>query len=632
MGTLADKKEYLLGTKEAIKQAIIGKGVNVSDEDTFRSYATKIGNISASASDSDLTELLEDTLEVLDSDAESVKKYRCYLSESLTSANLPKAKTVEASAFYRCQKLKTVDAPLLTTIDEYAFYQCESLENANVPLVASVGNYAFSNAKLKEIELPLVTTIGTYAFQHCNLTEIDLPEVLTIGNYALASNPLTLINAPKLTTLGGHAMFLCTALEVVDLPSLTKIGGSSFYGCYDLKNINMPLLTEIAEDAFNGCKSLERVVFPSVTKVNSFGFSQSTALEVVDLPVCTSIDTYAFDACSSLKALILRSETMCSLAGTNAINDTLIATGNGYVYIPRVLFDSYILGTNWVKYPAQFRILEDFTIDGTISGELEFGACTGVAFSVNELLLTDASLYKLNPIFTPKAPDEPILWTSSDETVAMVRDGIITPVRDGSCTITVSCGIYSASCDIEINAGLDGRLYDWDFTTSLVDSVRGAEATVSGATQNENGLTFSSASQTCALGDVVAKNRRIEIDIASMAISGTSNNHALVTLNTSNDSQGLLFWSQKGKAWGCYRGSTWHYYNISDLSMENKTIALEIDANGYCELFVDDISYGKTTVDSVVDYKKLFLGNSRSTSSGGDISTTVITGVRIYAI
>ena len=45
MGTNADKLEYLLETKNQIKQAIIDKGVDVSNTDTFRSYATKIGEI-----------------------------------------------------------------------------------------------------------------------------------------------------------------------------------------------------------------------------------------------------------------------------------------------------------------------------------------------------------------------------------------------------------------------------------------------------------------------------------------------------------------------------------------------------------------------------------------------------------
>ena len=43
--SLDDKKNYLLETKNQIKAAIQQKGVIVQDTDTFRSYATKIGEI-----------------------------------------------------------------------------------------------------------------------------------------------------------------------------------------------------------------------------------------------------------------------------------------------------------------------------------------------------------------------------------------------------------------------------------------------------------------------------------------------------------------------------------------------------------------------------------------------------------
>nr|UVX78852.1 MAG: hypothetical protein [Bacteriophage sp.] len=43
--SLENKLTYLNDTKEAIKQAIIDKGVSVTEADTFRSYATKIGEI-----------------------------------------------------------------------------------------------------------------------------------------------------------------------------------------------------------------------------------------------------------------------------------------------------------------------------------------------------------------------------------------------------------------------------------------------------------------------------------------------------------------------------------------------------------------------------------------------------------
>ena len=45
MGTVTDKLNYLNETKQQIKQAIIDKGQNINDEDTFRSYVEKINNI-----------------------------------------------------------------------------------------------------------------------------------------------------------------------------------------------------------------------------------------------------------------------------------------------------------------------------------------------------------------------------------------------------------------------------------------------------------------------------------------------------------------------------------------------------------------------------------------------------------
>ena len=45
MGTVVEKYQYLEGTKQAIKKAIKNKGVDVSDTDTFRSYAEKIKEI-----------------------------------------------------------------------------------------------------------------------------------------------------------------------------------------------------------------------------------------------------------------------------------------------------------------------------------------------------------------------------------------------------------------------------------------------------------------------------------------------------------------------------------------------------------------------------------------------------------
>ena len=56
--SLSEKFEYLIETKRLIKEAIKAKGVAVSDNDTFRSYATKIGNIQGGSSTAGVSALV----------------------------------------------------------------------------------------------------------------------------------------------------------------------------------------------------------------------------------------------------------------------------------------------------------------------------------------------------------------------------------------------------------------------------------------------------------------------------------------------------------------------------------------------------------------------------------------------
>lgn len=55
MGTIAEKLQKLVNTKEAIRQAIIGKGQSVAASDTFASYPAKIEAIQTGTDTSDAT-------------------------------------------------------------------------------------------------------------------------------------------------------------------------------------------------------------------------------------------------------------------------------------------------------------------------------------------------------------------------------------------------------------------------------------------------------------------------------------------------------------------------------------------------------------------------------------------------
>ena len=63
MSTLQDELDYLQETKVLIKEAIINKGQDITDQDSFRSYVNKIDSIETGIDTSDATATVSDIVE-----------------------------------------------------------------------------------------------------------------------------------------------------------------------------------------------------------------------------------------------------------------------------------------------------------------------------------------------------------------------------------------------------------------------------------------------------------------------------------------------------------------------------------------------------------------------------------------
>ena len=69
---------------------------------------------------------------------------------------------------------------------------------------------------------------------------------------------------------------------------------------------------------------------------------------------------------------------MCALSDSKAFNGTPFASGGtgGKVLVPRALVESYQTATNWstlyVAETCEFLALEDYTLDGTVTGEIDW--------------------------------------------------------------------------------------------------------------------------------------------------------------------------------------------------------------------------------------------------------------------
>jgi hypothetical protein len=233
---------------------------------------------------------------------------------------------------------------------------------------------------IAEVSDDTVTSVGISAFNSCSkLTSVNLPLATSVGNNAFHScSQLTSVNLPLATSIGQGAFNSCSQLTSINLPSATSVGISAFNGCPQLTSVNLPLATSVGNNAFNGCPQLTSVNLPLVTSVSSSAFQSCSKLTSVNLPLATSVGNNAFYSCSQLTSVILRAETICALSNTNAFNKTPFASGNagGTLLVPRSLLESYKTATNWSVIWGyghnRFLALEDYTVDGTITGEIDW--------------------------------------------------------------------------------------------------------------------------------------------------------------------------------------------------------------------------------------------------------------------
>lgn len=182
----------------------------------------------------------------------------------------------------------------------------------------------------------------------------------------------------RVTNVGAQAFRNCNALTGVSLPNVTSISGSgTFNSCSSMRYVYLPNLTSLSgEGYFTGCSSLIDLNFASLQSYNNYA-GMNVPAAVLDFPSLTSISgSRGFSSATNLQALVLRASSCCTLQCSESVgymfSSTPILDGTGYIYVPAELLESYKVATNWSVLGDQFRPLEEYTVDGTITGELDY--------------------------------------------------------------------------------------------------------------------------------------------------------------------------------------------------------------------------------------------------------------------
>lgn len=224
-------------------------------------------------------------------------------------------------------KAKKVSAPSVTLMRGKMFANSKALEEANFPECTRFDNNAFQDAKaLKTVNFPKLRTMDRgWAFSgNSALTTLELPLLTTIGSegFCVWNSAMTTLKVPKLPLLkqagysGQRAIKNCTALTLLVVASLTEINGN---------------------DMITGCSSL----------VN------------LSLPACLSIAT-PFTGDTSLANLFLPGSSLCALTNGSALADTLIASGQGTIWVNDSLVSQYQAATNWLTYASAIRPISEY--------------------------------------------------------------------------------------------------------------------------------------------------------------------------------------------------------------------------------------------------------------------------------
>ncbi len=77
---------------------------------------------------------------------------------------------------------------------------------------------------------------------------------------------------------------------------------------------------------------------------------------------------------------------------------------------------------------------------------------SAISVSLNKTNLTfeDLETQTLTATVSPSNASGSVVWKSSDANIATVSNGVVTPLKDGSCTITASIDSVSASCNVTV--------------------------------------------------------------------------------------------------------------------------------------------------------------------------------------
>lgn len=216
----------------------------------------------------------------------------------------------------------------------------------------------------------------------------------------------------------------------------------------------------------------------------------------------------------------------------------------------------------------------------TVSLEEANVPCTSIQLNSDTLTFTESGSQTLTSTVTPENTTDTIIWSSDNESVATVSNGIVTAVGNGSCTITATCGNYSDTCSVEVSGIVESDwTVEWNGETDSLPVGMTANENCTFVLNDTTGkyeltTTTSKSEANVQIDDSVGKGI-LEIEFETSNIkSGTGWNNGFVLCMASGKRQ--CVYTQMTTV--MYLNST--NYKVTDF-LENQSYKIKLDNTAY---------------------------------------------------
>ena len=393
-------------------------------------------------------------------------------------------KSIGGRAFSSCTGLTSVTIPnSVTSIGERAFYGCTGLTSVTIEdtkpssITCSADIFStdtYSTATLYVPESAInaykdtspwskftnISCLIQYEYDDQNHTAaVTASDDGYVGKISIPSQVTHNGIKYNVTAIKSKAFENCTELESVIIPnSVTSIGEHAFYGCTGLTSVTIPnSVTSIGYGAFQHCIGLTSVTLKMQKSINEGGYIFSSCNKIDTVTMCSSFGFYYrhFSAENIFYrylavGITLDKKTISMNVGEWAkLNATITEEKTTDKNVRWISSDTLVATVDdngkVIAVGSGKAFITATTTDGT---ELSDSCAVTISNKVLSLTL-DKNMYLSNKIgekFSLKAEvanasveeNKTIIWSSSDEKVATIKDSVVTFVGEGATAITAS--------------------------------------------------------------------------------------------------------------------------------------------------------------------------------------------------